>query len=547
MPSLKGVTLSVRPRSLSDCRGCLVNNFVYTLETGYTEVRAAELEKLIGDPDHAEGKTVYALPGPEQGVEFIPDPKFLAQLEAEENQEYEAFEAELAEFRRLQEKSRFYVPSRVYVEDMDVAFLKSLKSEGYALPGLTFGKREVEEVEIDETEPQTIIGAMPISAMASTRLADIWAEQFEPNGWCLDLALPALVTAASTLVPKFIPVDGSLLVGDDPMVNLYVALIGPVGSGKSQVAEWATKALGIYKEGRGPHYYEVKSGSAEQLLTNVEKYTRTVFQNSVLITPDEWSHLFAKANIPESSFASVLTTSYYKRRQTFTMARNRELNLNLSLSFIGGIVEEDFDTVFNASTLGGLYDRFLFGRAPDGFKWGYRPYPFEVPELATGPSWAPVSVRQDGSLFEVARGWTKKDSSIGRIAEICIRIATIFASVDGRPVVTGKDLEKLEGLAKYQKDIRQQFQPNAGVNPDAMFANAALSWIERYAKEWTNITKLKNALHAYRKRLGPSVAERALLGLARSGEISLWLNNGSKPLPSDYKGKTPRLGLIKYR
>ena len=36
-----------------------------------------------------------------------------------------------------------------------------------------------------------------------------------------------------------------------------------------------------------------------------------------------------------------------------------EYPLNLAMSFIGGIVEQDFDTVFGASSLGGLYDRFL--------------------------------------------------------------------------------------------------------------------------------------------------------------------------------------------
>jgi hypothetical protein len=484
-------------------------------------------------------------------VEFIPDPKFLAQLDAEAEQEYEAFEDELDEFLRLQEKYPQFFAPRVYVEDMNPALLKSLKdwadSNGYKLPGLTFGKSEVEEVEVlDDTEPQnSIIGAMPTSAMASTRLGDIWAEQFEPNGWCMDLALPALVTAASTLVPRFIPVEGSLLVGDEPMLNQYTALIAPVGGGKSQVIEWAAKALGIYREGRGPHYYELKSGSAEQLLSNVEKYARSTFQNSVLINPDEWAHLFAKASIPDASFPTVLTTSYYKKRQTLTMARNRELSLNLAMSFIGGIVADDFDTVFNASTLGGLYDRFLFGRAPDGFQWNYVPYPFPVPELATGPAWTPVSVRQDGSVFEVIKGWNKKDPGLGRTYEICLRVATIFASMDGRPVVTGKDLERLEGLAQYQKAVRQQFRPNAGVTPDAQFANAALGWIERHAQQWVSISLLKQRLHRYQEKLGPNVAERALFSLAKGGDIDLWIRDGRSTVPADYKGKMPRVGLVR--
>lgn len=431
-------------------------------------------------------------------------------------------------------------------EDDIRGYLNGVISMGAVRASSVLSQRNVTAVEPTETVEK--VDVMPSSAMASSRLGDIYAEKFEPYGWPLDLALPALVTAASAIVPQLPPPDqskGLVIAGDDPIATLYTALIAPPHCGKSQVIEWAAKAIGIYSESRGPHYYEVKTGSAEQLIKSLDKH-KAIFRNSVLITPDEWAHLFAKAAIPDASFPTFLTTSFYRRQQTITMAKGKEFILNLAMSFIGGIVEDDFDTVFNASSLGGLYDRFLFGRAPEGFMFNYRPYAFPVvPTELLG--WKPVPVRHDDSVFEVIGAWNKRDSSWGRIVEICTRVATIYASMDGRDVVTGKDLEALEGLAQYQASLRAQFRPNAGMNPDAIFANAAMNWINKNAPEWTHISKLKNGVHAYEMKLGPNVAERALLSLARGGRIELWLRDSKYglQLPADYRGPMPRTGLVR--
>ncbi len=52
-----------------------------------------------------------------------------------------------------------------------------------------------------------------------------------------------------------------------------------------------------------------------------------------------------------------------------------------------------------------------------------------------------------------------------------------------------------------------------------MFANAAENWINKYAPDWTNISKLKNGVHTYEMKLGPNIAERALLSLAKGGGL----------------------------
>jgi len=252
---------------------------------------------------------------------------------------------------------------------------------------------------------------MPDSAMSSSVLGDIYAEKFQSNGFPIDLALPALVTAASVLVPKALPPPNQsfIIPGDDALVNLFTALIAPVHCGKSSVADWAAQAMHIYrKDDVGEHFVEGKFGSAEQMLKFLSKYVDR-FHDAVLVNPDEWSHLFEKAAIANASFPTVLTSAYYRRRQVVTVQK-KDIVLNVALSFIGGIVEANFDMVFGASSLGGVYDRFLFGRAPDGFMWDYRPYPYDI--LIDSP-YKPVPVKPDGSVFEVKRTGTGKTNHSG--------------------------------------------------------------------------------------------------------------------------------------
>lgn len=407
----------------------------------------------------------------------------------------------------------------------------------------------IEVTENNESAAQDdaqIVSEMPQSALASTRLGDIYADLFEPNDWPLDLALPALVTAASVLVPPLIPEPG-VIYGDDNMVNLYTALIAKVGGGKSQVIEWAAKALQIWDAPIGRHYLEGKWGSAEQLLHTLHANKETLM-SSALINPDELSHLFTKAAIPNSSFPSVLTTSFYRRRQNITIARNKLLSLDLAISLIGGVVDEEFGSVYNAGTIGGLYDRTMFGEVPPDFQWIHRDYPRPQSRLPLEP--APVPIRSDGSVTEVEKAWRKEDSELGRIVEITIRLAKIYASMDGRPIVTGKDLEALKGFALRQKTIRLVRQPNPGMVPDAIFANAVMGWLRAHTRgEWVTIAKLKTGVHCYEMKLGPNVAERCLQAMARADRIEIWLPKdrpgNDVPLPSGYAGARPRLGLVR--
>ena len=419
------------------------------------------------------------------------------------------------------------------------------------LDGNLVGQQELPPVVEVENEPinpsesvsNNSLDYLPSGCLASTRLQDIYMEYFQPHDWPLTLALPALVTAASVIVPP--PRQDSLTIGDS-MTNLYTALIADVNAGKSQVINWAATAIGIYEPPLGNFYFEGKFGSAEQMLKSLHRKQSHFVNKSVLINPDEWAHLFSKAAIPDASFPTVLTSSFYRRNQIFTLGGpggGKEYNVNLAMSFISGIVESEFDTVFGANSLGGLYDRFLFGRAPDGFKWNYVPCPIEPKKYYLDWNLKPVQI--NGSVFEVLRSWGKQNPGLGRIAEVCSRVAAIYGCIDGRPEITGKDIEPLKPLALYQVGLRQIFRPNPGTTPDAIFANKALAWINKHGANWVSISRLKQHLYRVEERLGPNVAERALMSLARGGRIDLWLANGEDNPPSDYRGPRVKIGLVR--
>jgi hypothetical protein len=403
---------------------------------------------------------------------------------------------------------------------------------------------EESEDETEEIAPTTSL-LLPDGVLASTVLGDLYGDLFQPNGWTMELALPALATVGSVLVPYK---EGGIEL-QTPVVSLYTALIGPVGCGKTQSTEWAAKALGIYNETQAEHYTNFRFGSAEQMWKYLHKHsanqTLRPFRDAVLIDSDEWAHVMTKAGIPDASLPSTLTTAFSKRKHNVTLggpSGGKDLHIPFAFSMIGGIVENQFESVFSAATVGGLYDRFLFGLTPQDFKWNYREFPFDFQPLQLKP----VPVKLDPSVYEVIEVWNLKYPGMGRIVEVCLRIARIFASIDGRDVVTGDDLERLEPLALQQQAIRGLYRPNPGINSDAIFANVVLNWVQTH-KGWHTFRDLQRGTNFCRLKLGPSVAFRAIQSLAKDHQIDMWVSTANgvgdlNEMPHDYTGKRPKIG-----
>jgi hypothetical protein len=392
--------------------------------------------------------------------------------------------------------------------------------------------QQVEEVEVVAVyDPKTAeawqTSDMSINVM-SGRLGEL-CDRVMLKHFPVAYAWPSVIAAAGVMVPREPVVEGTFLKQADVMTNSYTGLVGPVHSGKSQAIHWATQAIGL-TEG---FYSDTKAGSSEGLLAKIARLRNSgKIRESVLIDLDEWQHLFSKAGIENSSFTSFLHTAFYKRHQNVVVGRGKEINVDCALSFVGGIVEDEFDACFGANSMGGLHDRFTFGLCPQGFNFIYRPY-----EGVRG-NFTPVPVAIDPEVWEMVEAIRKESPNIGREAEIAVRSALICASFDGANELHAKDAESIvKAMVAEQSRIRAYLRPNAGVTSDAQCANALVSWLARNAGDGKLVYE-RDVRHGLRKtleRLGPQALDYCTRSLAKQGIISYGPVTNAKP----YKGRHP--------
>jgi len=358
------------------------------------------------------------------------------------------------------------------------------------------------------------------------RLGEICQKHMIPH-FPVAYAWPTLVTGAGVMVPKTLGVELNKIriTGGDTRTNLYTGVVGPVHSGKSQAIDYTRQILNI----PDLMYSDVKAGSPEGLLRKIAKMPKSPAR---LMDIDEWKHYFDKASIDKSSFMTIMNSNFYKDAFNLVIGGGKEINIDCALSWIGGIVLEEYADVVGAAALGGFYDRMYQAICPSNYEHFYKPWE------GTAEVFEPVAVRIDGSVWEVTKKWQRETPDLGRILEIAVRIATICASFDGQTVLTGKDLDS--GAAKatlgYQKWVRTKLVPNAGENPDAQCSNAILAWLQAHAPkgEWVSMRDLKRGLNYSRMRLGPRTFLSAFNTLASPviGAIEIEITKQTTGRPS---------------
>jgi hypothetical protein len=281
-------------------------------------------------------------------------------------------------------------------------------------------------------------------------------------------AWPALVTVASAMVPTNSATNGT-------RCNLYTALVGPIHSGKSEAIKHAKLLLGI----QSPPLLDLLAGSAEMLTSAVAEAAG----QPRLYSPDELGHLLEKAQIQNSSFVYVLNRAFYETGfKVRSMEKKRkEVSFNAILSVVGGIVEDRFSDLYAAKSTGGFYDRGLYSLGPTGFRYEYMPFEggpalqihrtgdddLDAEEMFAPVGNRPIPVRLDKSVFAETNRWRREDAILknpdcNRVVEIALRVATICASFDRRPILYGKDLGPAFELARYQARVRGVLKPNPG-------------------------------------------------------------------------------------
>lgn len=354
-------------------------------------------------------------------------------------------------------------------------------------------------LELLRTTQQWIVGGvtpigykdMPESVLCG-RLGEIVQKRM--SRFPIAYAWPAIVTVAGTLVRR----SNSTL-----RQNLFAALVGPPHSGKSQTIEHATKIMGL----EHPQLQNLMAGSAEGLLHRLKDANGT----ARLVSMDELGHMLSKSHIENASFPYILNRAFYTTRFDLMVAKQKPIEFNCEMGLLGGCVTGQFESLFDATTVHGLYDRFIFGLFPEPFTYEYRPYE-GVSEFIPDTD----GVRVDTSVWEIKDTWVKSGMS-PRCCENALRVAGICAACDGYDVLTPDYLEPAKALAEYLDRVRLILRPNPGENADAKCAYAIIGLLSTTNGDWLSKRDIYRAIHA--DRLGPSVFRRALDNLFFNEEL----------------------------
>jgi hypothetical protein len=342
-------------------------------------------------------------------------------------------------------------------------------------------------------------------------------------------AWPSLLLAASV----FIQTRGNL------RSNLFVSMVGPVHTGKSSAMELAAKLLGI----TNTEWKNLQAGSFEGL--SQDDTLSKVNGANRLVWIDELVHLLKKTGIENSTFASNLNTLFYNDEWTFIIAHGKKIEWNCRLSIGGGLPDDAFGDLFGKTTIGGLYDRFLFSYCPTAYT-GYKYKPLDnIQPLRRVLRQSPNAYDGDngGNEFDSAESigvepkaaskievdasvWRERDRWIDilkvspRCAEIGLRAAFICAAFDGRTTLRGSDLEPALALAQYQTRIRVLLAPNPGKDDIAVLQSKLMLYLYTRAQngELVNRRVAYQSIRAYDYDLAK--VKKAIANLVANGDIA---------------------------
>jgi hypothetical protein len=348
---------------------------------------------------------------------------------------------------------------------------------------------------------------MPVSVLSGTlgRLCQERLARFP-----LAYAWPALLGAAAPHIAS----------RAEQRTNLYVALVGPVHSGKSVVIDQATRLV-------ASPAISMKAGSAEGLLA----FLKDQAGDGVLWLPDELSHTLDKAAISNASFAAHLSTLFYSEKGAITVVKGKVVSYDIRLSLLAGIVDEKFSEGFGSATTLGLYDRFLFGQCPTGFRYRYRPF-------EGNPAYVPPPVVDGKKRIELVApavtesvrmamdAMAERESLNTRVLEIALRTALISAAFDRVEKLDAENmfqnyLEPAWELARYQERVRKLLQPNEGKTYDGQITHKLLSYLQAHASDhrWIVLRDMLRATHV--NNFGSPAVERVIRSLEFSEDIEV--------------------------
>jgi hypothetical protein len=294
--------------------------------------------------------------------------------------------------------------------------------------------------------------------------------------------------------------------------NLYVALIGDVGTGKSVTSDRAAKEL--YGDGLGtPEWVEESTLSSDRGL--FKAFASTVEEDagqSRLLLQDEFRELLQKGQIQNSTLISVLC-KLWNNNVAGVADKQEHSRMNLSLSILGNVKcknTSEFSEVFSFDTAHGLYDRCLFG-VPGSDSWEYTALHLEP------ASFDPTSPALRSDAYERVNGWGRGIDGRRRLKEMVLRVAYITAAMNQDSEVSDECLDAAFRFMEWQEKIRAVFAPAKGSNE---YENCMHTILDAFEKQetwkWRDLCRKYNLLRKFPRSLK---SVRSLLTSGQDAEI----------------------------
>lgn len=275
--------------------------------------------------------------------------------------------------------------------------------------------------------------------------------------------------------------------GYDMQSNLFVALLGDAGRGKSRTLRHLNRALGFDMDSFDQHVVDDPPASDRGLLREVgydPEEGQPPLRHCVLLI-DEMKELFLKANITGSTLPTMLCKVWSSRRAG-SPSKTHNQKLYAQVSMLGGLKVTnsiEFREAFGKATGGGLWDRFIFVPGPTE-RWDW-PITWKPPvAFAKGRTADPVELPEH--ILATLEDWRQARPDRERICEIVLRVAVIASAINHDCEVTRASMAAAMAFGEWQEQVRSVYRYGEGSNPQAECTTDLIDALARAQTAWQN-------------------------------------------------------------
>ena len=298
--------------------------------------------------------------------------------------------------------------------------------------------------------------------------------------------------------------------------TLYVALLGPVGQGKSIAMERAMEALQVPENRIDSHVHGSERGF-------IKYHEDKVGSEPVLLLQDEFLTMMQKCGIDHSGLAPTLCQLWSRDKASASDKRGEE-SCSVRLSLLGNLACNDgaeFAEIFAKGTNKGLADRFVFGL---GEPVRYRPVAIERQLIH------PSTCKIPGWCYDRVHEWAGPIIERRRLGENILRVTLISACMNRDFEITDAGFTAALRFVEWQEQLRGRYQPSMALDLDGRCSEDVLMALHEIPEgrqvQWSALARKKNFYRKYPLKVIRVRNELIKGGLICYDEDSgfIWLN-----------------------